>query len=216
MTPRSWHQGSERETESRPAWHLPTFTLSLDASGPAVVRSSCTRARSLPAMQSFSSNIAHAAIRSLPSPDGTFPPTRPVMLGEMRPMGGAWGGTTSSASIGARWRTLVRAAVRLGCARHDAADVVQTALARCDVGWSKVSRADNRDAYVYRTLVNALRYSQRRHWWRERPARSLPDVTRPDDTTRVALPTASSKRSTRRPPSSARWSCCATSGTDQT
>jgi DNA-directed RNA polymerase specialized sigma24 family protein len=81
----------------------------------------------------------------------------------------------------------VRAAVRLGCARHDAADVVQTALARCDVGWSKVSRADNRDAYVYRTLVNALRYSQRRHWWRERPARSLPDVTRPDDTTRVAL-----------------------------
>jgi RNA polymerase sigma factor (sigma-70 family) len=109
------------------------------------------------------------------------------MLGEMRPMGGAWGGTTSSASIGARWRTLVRAAVRLGCARHDAADVVQTALARCDVGWSKVSRADNRDAYVYRTLVNALRYSQRRHWWRERPARSLPDVTRPDDTTRVAL-----------------------------
>jgi hypothetical protein len=58
------------------------------------------------------------------------------------------GRTTSSASIGARWRTLVRAAVRLGCARHDAADVVQTALARCDVAWSKVSRADNRDAYV--------------------------------------------------------------------
>ena len=42
------------------------------------------------------------------------------MLGEMRPMGGAWGGMTSSPSIGARWRTLVRAAVRLGCARHDA------------------------------------------------------------------------------------------------
>jgi RNA polymerase sigma factor (sigma-70 family) len=138
-------------------------------------------------MQSFSSNIAHAATRSLPSPDGTFPPTRPVMLGEMRSMGGAWGGMTSSPSIGARWRTLVRAAVRLGCARHDAADVVQTALARCDVAWSKVSRADNRDAYVYRTLVNALRDNQRRHWWRERPARSLPDVTRPDDTTRVAL-----------------------------
>ena len=106
MTPRSWHQGSERETESRPAWHLPTFTLSLDASGPAVVRSSCTRARSLPAMQRFGSNIARAAIRSLPSPDGTFPPTRPVMLGEMRPMGGAWGGRRVqrvSVRAGGRW-----------------------------------------------------------------------------------------------------------------
>jgi RNA polymerase sigma-70 factor (sigma-E family) len=89
--------------------------------------------------------------------------------------------------VGARWPTLVRAAVLLGCSRHDAEDVVQTALARCYVAWTKVSRADNRDAYVYRTLVNTLRDSQRRHWWREQPVPSLPDVSRPDDTTHIDL-----------------------------
>jgi RNA polymerase sigma-70 factor (sigma-E family) len=89
--------------------------------------------------------------------------------------------------VGARWRTLVRAAVLLGCSRHDAEDAVQTALARCFVAWSRVSRADNRDAYVYRTLVNTLRDSRRRHWWREQPARSIPDVSRRDDTTHIDL-----------------------------
>jgi RNA polymerase sigma-70 factor (sigma-E family) len=92
-----------------------------------------------------------------------------------------------SAYVAARWRTLVRAAVLLGCSRHDAEDVVQTALARCYVAWSKVCRADNRDAYVYRTVVNTLRDSQRRHWWRERPAASVPDVSRPDETVGVDL-----------------------------
>jgi DNA-directed RNA polymerase specialized sigma24 family protein len=107
------------------------------------------------------------------------------------------GGTTSSASIGARWRTLVRAAVRLGCARHDAADVVQTALARCDVAWSKVSRADNRDAYVYRTLVHALRDSQRRHGGESGRLRVRCPMSR-DRTTRHASPspTPSSERLT--------------------
>jgi hypothetical protein len=76
---------------------------------------------------------------------------------------------------------------RAACARHDAADVVQTALARCDVAWSKVSRADNRDAYVYRTLVHALRDSQRRHGGESGRLRVRCPMSR-DRTTRHASP----------------------------
>ncbi|MDP9319356.1 MAG: SigE family RNA polymerase sigma factor, partial [Actinomycetota bacterium] len=77
--------------------------------------------------------------------------------------------------MGGRWATLVRSAVLLGCALPDAEDVVQTTLARCYAAWPKVSRAGNRDAYVYRMLVNALVDSRRRRWWGERPTAMLPD-----------------------------------------
>jgi RNA polymerase sigma-70 factor (sigma-E family) len=77
--------------------------------------------------------------------------------------------------MSSRWSTLVRSAVLLGCSRDDAEDLVQTTLARCYAAWPKVARADNRDAYVYRMLVNALTDSRRRHWWGERPTADLPD-----------------------------------------
>ena len=80
--------------------------------------------------------------------------------------------------VGARWASLVRSAALLGCAPHDAEDVVQSALARCYVSWSKVRDADNRDAYVYRVLVNSVHDAGRRHWRRERPTEDFPD--RPD------------------------------------
>src|SRR6478735_10612650 len=83
--------------------------------------------------------------------------------------------------MGGRWGTLMRSAVLLGCAQPDAEDVVQTTLTRCYVAWPKVSRADNRDAYVYRMLVNTLTDSRRRHWWGERPTASLPEDADPAD-----------------------------------
>ena len=77
--------------------------------------------------------------------------------------------------VAARWPRLVRAAVLLGCTPHEAEDVVQTALTRCLVKWSQVQRADDRDAYVHRILVNTFVDSRRRMWRRETPTEQLPD-----------------------------------------
>lgn len=84
-----------------------------------------------------------------------------------------------SAYATARWGRLVRSAVFLGCSLDEAQDLVQTTLLRCYTSWSKVRRADDRDAYVYRVLLNCLRDSRRRRWWGERPTAAPPD--RPAD-----------------------------------
>ncbi len=68
------------------------------------------------------------------------------------------------------WGTLVRAAVFLGALPHEAEDLAQATLVRCYTGWDKVSRADNRDAYVYRMLLNCLRDVRRSRWWKDRAA----------------------------------------------
>lgn len=73
-----------------------------------------------------------------------------------------------------RWRDLVRAAVFLGAEPHEAEDLVQTTLVRCYTGWSRVSGADNRDAYVYRMLLNTLRDVRRSPWWRSRADVEVP------------------------------------------
>ena len=75
----------------------------------------------------------------------------------------------------ARWGTLVRSAVFLGCTLEEAHDLVQTTLLRCYTAWSKVKKADNRDAYGYRTLLNCHRDSRRRRWWGEQPTATIPD-----------------------------------------
>lgn len=77
--------------------------------------------------------------------------------------------------VSGRWAALVRSAVLLGCSRHDAEDLVQSALARCYISWAKVREADHRDAYVYRVLVNSHTDSRRRRWWVERPAARVPE-----------------------------------------
>ncbi|WP_341924597.1 SigE family RNA polymerase sigma factor [Nocardioides psychrotolerans] len=89
--------------------------------------------------------------------------------------------------VAARWQRLVRAAVLLGCSTHEAEDVVQTALTRCLVKWSRVRRADDRDAYVYRVLVNTLTDSRRRLWRGERPTEHLPELATPDATRDVIV-----------------------------
>ncbi len=85
-----------------------------------------------------------------------------------------------TAYVTARWPALVRSAVLLGCSRHDAEDLVQTALARCYRSWERVRRADDRDAYVYRVLVNCHASSRRRRWWGERPTDRPPEHSSDD------------------------------------
>ncbi len=74
------------------------------------------------------------------------------------------------------WPTLVRAAVFLGALPHEAEDLAQTTLVRCYTGWDKVSSADNRDAYVYRMLLNCLRDTRRTRWWKDRTATGALDA----------------------------------------
>ncbi len=78
--------------------------------------------------------------------------------------------------MSARWPALVRSAVLLGCTLHEAEDLVQTALARCYVSWSKVANADDRDAYVYRVLVNCHTDGRRRRWSGEQASAHLPEA----------------------------------------
>ncbi len=80
-----------------------------------------------------------------------------------------------SAFVSARWGSLVRSAVVLGCSLDEAQDLVQTTLMRCHRSWRRVQRADDRDAYVYRILLNCHRDSRRRRWWGERPTEHLPE-----------------------------------------
>ncbi len=80
-----------------------------------------------------------------------------------------------SAFAAARWTSLVRSGVVLGCSLEDAEDLAQNALLKCYGAWRRVQRADDRDAYVYTVLLNCYRDSRRRRWWGERPTDELPD-----------------------------------------
>ncbi len=74
------------------------------------------------------------------------------------------------------WDGLVRSAVFLGCSLAEAEDLTQTTLVRCYTAWHRVEAADDRAAYVYKMLLNALRDSRRRRWWGERPTEHLPEA----------------------------------------
>jgi RNA polymerase sigma-70 factor (sigma-E family) len=54
--------------------------------------------------------------------------------------------------------------------RQLAEDVVQTALAKTALGWSRVRRKDNPEGYVRRAIVNTHLNVARRRLWRERPS----------------------------------------------
>lgn len=87
--------------------------------------------------------------------------------------------------VAVRWPRLVRSAVLLGCSHAEAEDVVQTALAKCLVQWSRVKQAGNIDAYVHRVLINTFISSRRRRWMGERPTAVLPETAAADETSRV-------------------------------
>lgn len=75
----------------------------------------------------------------------------------------------------ARFKSLVRAAVLLGCSPVEAEDAAQDALLRCYVAWRRVSAADEPGAYAYRVLVNGVRRGRRRRWHGEVPTEVLPE-----------------------------------------
>lgn len=85
--------------------------------------------------------------------------------------------------VSARWLTLVRAALALGCTLPEAEDLAQTTMVKVYVAWSRVQRADHREAYVSRMLVNAHRDAHRRR--RETPVAALRDTAGNDATTAV-------------------------------
>jgi RNA polymerase sigma-70 factor (sigma-E family) len=72
---------------------------------------------------------------------------------------------------------LVRTATLLTAGdRHLAEDIVQTTLTRLYLAWPRIRRADGPDAYVRRSLVNALIDERRRPFWRrERAHAEVPD-----------------------------------------
>ncbi len=70
--------------------------------------------------------------------------------------------TDYSEYVRARWPALFRSAVLLGCSLHEAEDLVQAALVNCYGSWDKVTGAADRDACVYRVLMNAHASNHRR------------------------------------------------------
>ena len=69
-----------------------------------------------------------------------------------------WVATRSSPSTSGRaGRVSSARSVLLGCPRAEAEGVVRAALVHCLTDWSQVRRADDREAYVHRVLVETLR-----------------------------------------------------------
>ncbi len=93
--------------------------------------------------------------------------------------------TDFSEYVAACWPRLVRSAVLLGCSEPEAEDLVQTALERCLIHWRKVEKADDRDAYIHRVLINTFTSSRRRRWTTEKVVATLPDQAGPDETAAV-------------------------------
>lgn len=77
--------------------------------------------------------------------------------------------------VNRRWQGLVRTAMLLGCRQAESEDVVQAALTRCYQNWAKVRRADDRDAYVHRILVNTFIDATRRRSHGELPVATPTD-----------------------------------------
>jgi RNA polymerase sigma-70 factor (sigma-E family) len=73
-----------------------------------------------------------------------------------------------AAFVTERWSSLVKAAVFLGARPHEAEDLVQATLLTCYRKWDLVARADDREGYVFRMLLNTLRSERRTSWYRRR------------------------------------------------
>ena len=85
------------------------------------------------------------------------------------------------AFVAARSASLLNFAHVLTGDRHLAEDVVQTALAKTALGWSRVRRKDNPEGYVRRAIVNTHLNVARRRLWREQPSELIDvDVAAPD------------------------------------
>jgi len=61
-----------------------------------------------------------------------------------------------AAYLAARWPTLVRSLVLMGCGQQRAEEVVEQALARCYLAWGRVRESDDIDVQVYRGVLDTL------------------------------------------------------------
>lgn len=80
-------------------------------------------------------------------------------------------------------RRLLRTSYLLTGDRPAADDLLQTTFAKAWFAWSRVSAADDPEAYVRRILVNAYAASWRRRWRGEQPTAHPPERAGPDATT---------------------------------
>lgn len=77
--------------------------------------------------------------------------------------------------VQARGTALLRAAIMLTGNRPDAEDLVQAALAKTYLSWSKINDRAALDAYVRRAMVNT-----HISWWRRRKLEEFPTDELPD------------------------------------
>jgi len=70
--------------------------------------------------------------------------------------------TDFAAYLAARWPSLVRTLVLLGCGRGEAADVARSGLAHCYGSWDRVRRGDDVDVHVYAAVLGSLHRHRRR------------------------------------------------------
>ena len=82
--------------------------------------------------------------------------------------------------VQARRSRLMGAAYLLCGNRHDAEDLVQTALTKLYAAWPRIRSKGAEEAYVRRILVNATVDESRRPWRRERSTDDLPEVSAND------------------------------------
>jgi len=79
----------------------------------------------------------------------------------------------------ARLPALLRFAHLLTGERTSAEDLVQNALTRTALSWSRIRRQDDPEGYVRRTMVNLQTNVWRRRLWREAPTGEPPEVMDP-------------------------------------
>jgi RNA polymerase sigma-70 factor (sigma-E family) len=84
--------------------------------------------------------------------------------------------------MAARWPALVRLGYGLTGDLGLAEDLAQTTLASVYASWSRVSRAGDPDAYVYRIMFNANKSRFRKKRIAEHPSAVLPETGAPDAT----------------------------------
>jgi len=98
--------------------------------------------------------------------------------GDSRRAGDGWSTSDSWRGVDefvrARGASLFRYAMLLTGSEHEAADLLQDALIRAGLHWSKVRAADNPDAYV-RAIVTRTHLNSLRRWRREHSVAVLPE-----------------------------------------
>ncbi|MFI5832608.1 SigE family RNA polymerase sigma factor [Micromonospora sp. NPDC051300] len=83
--------------------------------------------------------------------------------------------------VSARLPALHRLAYGLSGDLHQADDLVQETVTRLFQRWSRVARAEHRDAYVHSVVVRLFLDGRRKGWWRVRLFGSPPDVSSFED-----------------------------------